>query len=53
MVYVTNVQFQVRGRRIRATRPVMEVADWIRDVLVQYAGDLAWSRPVRRSCAAT
>ena len=34
----TNVQFQVRGQDPGDPLAVMEVADWIRDVLVQYAG---------------
>ena len=36
--YHKGVQFQVRGEDPGDPVAVMEVADWIRDVLVQYAG---------------
>ena len=36
--YHTGVQFQVRGQDPEDPGPVMQVADWIRDVLIQYAG---------------
>ena len=36
--FKTGVQFQVRGQDPEDPVPVMQVADWIRDVLIQYAG---------------
>ena len=36
--FKTNVQFQVRGEDPGDPEPVEAAADWIRDLLIQYAG---------------